>query len=79
MYILYPITNKQTSEERNYDGTWNTFKYTVEKKTKSLKLSIIHPNQVKIGNQYVNIANIRKTDLKQEEQDKRLTRMNIWD
>ena len=77
--IVYPITNKITSESRDYDGTWNTFKYTVEKKTKSLKLNILYPNQVKIGNQYVNIANIKATDLKQEEQDKRLTRMNVWD
>lgn len=77
--IVYPITNEITSESRDYDGTWNTFKYTVEKKTKSLKLSILHINQIKIGNQYVNIANIRATDLKQEEQDKRLTRINVWD
>ena len=77
--IVYPISNKQTSEKRDYDGTWSTFKYTVEKKTKSLKLSILHTNQVKIGAQNVNIADIRATDLKQEEQDKRLTRMNVWD
>lgn len=77
--IVYPITNTKTSEEHNYTGTWTTFKYTVQKKTKSVKLSILHTNQVKIGNQYVNIADIRKTDLKQEEQDKRLTREPIWD
>lgn len=77
--IVYPITHTQTSETRDHTGTWNTFKYTVEKKVKSLKLNILYTNQVKIGTQYVNIANIRKTDLKQEEQDKRLTRMNVWD
>lgn len=77
--IVYPITHKQTSEYRDRNGTWNTFDYTVEKKTKSLKLSVLYTNQVKIGTQHVNVADIRKTDLNQEAQDKRLTRMNVWD
>lgn len=77
--IVYPITHKQTSEYRDHNGTWNTFDYTVEKKTKSLKLSVLYTNQVKIGTQHVNVADIRKTDLNQEAQDKRLTRMNVWD
>ena len=77
--IVYPITAKQIKEERDRNGTWTTFDFTVEKKTKSLKLSILHTNQVKIGNQYVNIYNIRETDLNYEGTKKTLTRMNVWD
>lgn len=77
--IVYPITAKEVEHERTYDGDWTTFDFTVEKKTKSLKLGLIHTGQVKIGSSYVNVADIRKTDLNSMGTRKNLTRMNVWD
>ena len=75
--IVYPIKAQEVSNERTYDGTWTTFKYTVEKKTKSLKLGLCHQGLIKVGTSFVNTADVRKTDL--TKQDKTLTRMNVWD
>lgn len=76
--IVYPINKEEVSTRRDADGTWTTFKYTVdETKTKSLLIRILSEKTIKLGTQYIYITDIRTTDLTKP--DEILTRMNVWD
>jgi len=76
--IVYPINKEEVSTRRDADGTWTTFKYTVDKtKTKSLLIRILGEKTIKLSTQYVNTTNIRTTDLTKPYEI--LTRMNVWD
>ena len=76
--IVYPINKEEVSTRRDADGTWTTFKYTVDKtKTKSLLIRILGEKTIKLSTQYVNTTDIRTTDLIKPYEI--LTRMNVWD
>ena len=76
--IVNPIIATPIAKEHDSSyNEWTTFKYDVQKQTKTLKLGLVETHLLKIGCAYVNSYNVRDTDLTKP--DKTLTRENPWD
>ena len=78
--IVYPIKANVVDIEKtqDYDATeYTTFKYELEKKTKSLKLKLIEPWLIRVGNCNVHTNHIKELDF--DKTDKICTYYRMYD